>query len=376
MTSNFMAEAIAAGERVRGTTSPNPWVGAVLVRDGHVIATGATSPAGGPHAEAAALAGIDARGADMYVTLEPCAPFEGKRTRPCAEAIIEAGVTRVVVALEDFDPRVGGRGLAAMRGAGIAVEVGDGRHQALASLRPYIKHRTTGLPYVVAKFAATLDGRTATGSGDSKWITSVASRERGHRERAKVDAVVVGIGTVLADDPALTARPGGELAAHQPARVVLDSRGQLSLDAQILRGPGQCIVATTREADGRWKDGVRGAGATVIECERGEHGIELRQLLRVLATRSILSVWVEGGGTLLGSFFDHDLVDETWAFIAPLIMGGDGRPAVGGKGVELVADAHRLRQVVVESIGEDVLVRGYTGAWDPSDPAGASEGVA
>ncbi|MBK6664148.1 MAG: bifunctional diaminohydroxyphosphoribosylaminopyrimidine deaminase/5-amino-6-(5-phosphoribosylamino)uracil reductase RibD [Thermoflexaceae bacterium] len=225
-----MAEAIAAARRVRGTTSPNPGVGAVVVRDGTVVAVGATAPPGGPHAEAAALAaaGEAARGATVYTTLEPCFPFEGKRTPPCSHALIEAGVRRVVIAIEDPHEGVRGNGTALLRAAGIEVELGDGAAEVTALLRPYLKHARTGLPYVIAKFAASLDGRTATRTGDSKWITGAAARDLGHQQRAWVDAVMTGSGTVVADDPALTARPGGIEQARQPVRIVLDARGRIA----------------------------------------------------------------------------------------------------------------------------------------------------
>jgi diaminohydroxyphosphoribosylaminopyrimidine deaminase/5-amino-6-(5-phosphoribosylamino)uracil reductase len=358
--SGFMQRALDAGLSVRGSTSPNPWVGAALVRDGAVIATGATRPPGGAHAEAAALDGVDARGAELYVTLEPCSPFPGKRTRPCVEAVIEAGVRRVVIALEDPDPRVRGRGIAALRGAGVAVEVGDGRDEAGALLRPYLKHRETGLPYVIAKFAASLDGRTATRTGDSKWITGAAAREMGHQQRAWVDAVLVGSGTILADDAELTARPGGVAAARQPARVILDARGRVAPAARVFTTGGGVIVATTGASPGTWRAAVAAMGVQVIECEAAQPGVNLDQLLQALGQSGIMSIWAEGGGTLLGALFDGGHVDEVWAFLAPVIIGGSGaQAAVGGNGAARLADAWRLTDVAFQQVGEDVLVRGY-----------------
>jgi len=363
-----MAAAIAAARRVRGATSPNPAVGAVLVRDGVIVGVGATAPPGGPHAEAAAIAaaGDAARGATLYCTLEPCSPFPGKRTPPCSRALVDAGIARAVVAIEDPHPSVSGEGIAFLRANGIAVELGDGREDAVALLRPYLKHVRTGLPYVIAKFAASLDGRTATHTGDSKWITGAAARDLGHQQRAWVDAVMVGSGTVLADDPALTARPGGSEAARHPVRVVLDARGRIPAAAAVLHGPGHAIVATTREAPAGWKRAIAATGAHVIECDRSAAGgVELDQLLPALAARGILSIWAEGGGTLLGSLFEAGHVDELWAFLAPLVIGGGGLPAVGGAGAASIAGAWRLRDVVVESVGGDILVRGYTGGFDP-----------
>jgi diaminohydroxyphosphoribosylaminopyrimidine deaminase / 5-amino-6-(5-phosphoribosylamino)uracil reductase len=361
----FMQLALDSARSVRGTTSPNPWVGAVLVRDGHIIATGATEPPGGRHAEAAALVATTAVGADLYVTLEPCAPFPGKRTRPCAEAVIEAGVRRVFIALQDPDPNIQGRGIAMLRDAGLEVTVGDGRDQAIDLLRPYLKHRQARLPYVIAKFAASLDGRSATPGGDSRWITGEDARDLGHQQRAWVDAIMVGSGTVLADDPALTARPSGRLATHQPVRVVLDSRGRIPASSALFAQPGHAIVATTCDASLEWKRAITGTGAQVLECEREDAGLNLDQLLAALGDRGIMSIWAEGGATLLGSLFDSGNVDEVWAFIAPLIIGGDGPGAVRGRGVDLVSRAWALQQPVIQQVGRDILVRGYTENWSP-----------
>lgn len=364
LPSPFMQRAIDAARAVRGYTSPNPWVGAVLVRDGEVVATGASAPDGGPHAEANLLAQVR-RGDTLYVTLEPCAPFEGKRTRPCAEAILEAGVARVVVALLDAEPRVRGRGVALLRAGGVAVDVGDGAEAAVELLRPYLKQRETGRPYVIAKFAASLDGRIATSSRDSQWITGEAARMRAHEQRAWVDAVLVGSGTVLADDPALTARPAGGPAQRQPVRIVLDGRGRMPATAKLLGERGRTIVATSSAAAAEWREQIAAAGAQIIECEGNDAGVNLDQLLPILAERGITSIWAEGGGPVLGSLLAGAHVDEVWAFLALVIIGGDGLAAVGAAGVVGVADAIRLREPVVERLGDDILVRGFAGDWSP-----------
>lgn len=359
-----MARALAAAAAVRGATSPNPWVGAVLVRDGEVAGTGVTQPPGGRHAEAGLLARVrPAPGDTLYVTLEPCAAFPGKRTPPCSEAIIAAGVRRVVVALEDPDPNVRGRGIAAMRTAGIDVEVGDGAGEAAALLRPYIKHRATGLPYVIAKYASSLDGRTATRTGESKWISGEAARARVHEERARVDAILTGSGTVLADDPELTARPGGVLAPRQPLRVVLDARGRTPPAARLFSAPGPVLVATTDASPPAWRAAITATGAQAVLCEPAGQGVNLDQLLRVLGERGVLSAWVEAGGTLLASLFEGGHADELWAFLAPVVIGGDGRPAVAGAGAGRLADAWRLRDVAVGRLGDDLLVRGLLHDW-------------
>ena len=356
--SPFMEQALAMARSVRGSTSPNPGVGAVFVRDGVVVSRGATEPPPGRHAEAVALAGVDARGADLYVTLEPCAPFAGKRTPPCSDALAAAGVRRVVIALEDPDRGVRGAGIARLRAAGIEVSLGDGAAEALALLRPYIKHRLTGLPYVIAKFAVSLDGKMGAPNVGLRWLTSDAARERAHEDRAWIDAILVGSQTVLHDDPALTARPGGVLAAHQPVRIVLDGSGRVPASAALFRQPGSAIVATTAAAPAAWRKALRAAGAQVLECEDNDRGISLEQLLTVLASRGIVSLIVEGGATVHGSFFDAELVDEVHAYIAPVVVGPAGIQALAGDTVHPMTP-ERLEHVVVEPLGPDVLVRGF-----------------
>ncbi len=348
---------------MRGLTSPNPWVGAVAGRDGIVTGVGATAPGGGPHAEAAALAASAGRADTLFVTLEPCAPFAGKRNPPCADAIIDAGIGRVVVALADPDPNVAGRGVARLREAGVEVELGDGLEAAIELLRPYIKHRQTGRPYVVAKFAASLDGRVTEGAGAPSWLTGEAARDRAHQERARVDAVLVGSGTILADNPLLTARPGGVATGRQPVRIVVDGRGRTPASSRLFGAEGPVVVATSGLSDPVWRKAIAARGAQVVECEASETGIELEQLLTTLGARGIMSIWAEGGPTLLGSLFEGGHVDEVWAFLAPVILGGGGRPAIAGRGGGGF-DA-QLLETVVETLGEDVLVRGYTGAWSP-----------
>ncbi len=232
-----MREALAAAAAVRGTTSPNPWVGAVVVRDGAIISRGATSPYGGTHAEAAALANVDARGADLYTTLEPCMPFEGKRTRPCAEVIVESGIRRVVIGLQDPHAPVRGAGVDFLRSKGVEVEVGDGAEAVTELLRPYLKFRNTGRPYVIAKFAVSLDGKVGAPAAGLTWLTSEAAVQRAHEDRAWVDAIMVGSGTVIADNPRLSARIRDTDGPRQPLRVVLDGRGRTD-PASIVFRPG------------------------------------------------------------------------------------------------------------------------------------------
>lgn len=354
-----MRQAIAAALSARGSTSPNPWVGAVLVRDGEVIATGATAPPGGPHAEAAALANIDATGATLYTTLEPCMPFPGKRTRPCAEVIAEAGVAKVVIGLEDPHEPVAGHGAAYLRSHGIDVETGDGADEVRALLRPYLKHVQTRLPYVIAKFAVSLDGKAGAPAHGVRWLTSEPARARAHADRAWVDAIAVGSGTVLADDPALTARPGGQLSNHQPVRVILDARGRISPRAMAL-GPG-AIVATA-SSDRAWAASITATGAMVIQVEPSGQGLNLDQLLTILGERSVLSLILEGGPTLLASAFAAGAIDEVHAYIAPMVLGPDGLPLFAG---DAAFAPEALQDVEIELLHPDVLVRGYTANWTP-----------
>ncbi|MBA4180124.1 MAG: bifunctional diaminohydroxyphosphoribosylaminopyrimidine deaminase/5-amino-6-(5-phosphoribosylamino)uracil reductase RibD [Anaerolinea sp.] len=363
--SAFMQLALAAAATARGRTISNPWVGAVVVRGGEVIAQGATSPPGGDHAEAAALRNVDARGADLYVTLEPCAPFEGKRTPSCAQAVIGAGVRRVFVAMADPHPEVAGKGMALLRAAGVEVELGDGFEAAVQLQRPFLKHAQTRLPYVIAKFAASLDGRTATARGESQWITGEAARDHAHRQRDWVDAVLAGSGTVLADDPSLAARPGGVMSSRQPVRVVVDARGRVPAGARVFEAQGQVIVGTGPEAPGTWKKAIAATGAQVIECEPNARGINLSQFLGALGERNIMSMWAEGGGTLLASLIEGGHADEVWAYLAPMVIGGDGLAAVGATGTKTLLDALRLSDVSVEELAPDVLIRGNTGVWSP-----------
>ncbi len=359
-----MALALDEARRARGTTSPNPAVGAVLVRDGRVIARGYTRPPGGPHAEIVALqaAGPQARGATLYVTLEPCNVFG--RTGPCTKAIIEAGVAEVHCAIIDPDPRVRGRGVADLRAAGVHVVVGERAAEAADHHADFVVHRLLGRPLVVAKFAASLDGRIAAVSGDARWVSGPAARAWVHGERAALDAIMVGSGTVLADDPLLTARPQGETAAppavHQPLRIVVDSRGRIPATARVLGPEAPVLVATTAASPPAWRSSLAARGAEVLVLPAGADGrVDLSALLTTLGQRGVMSVLVEGGATLLGALFDAALVDKVHAVIAPLIIGGTALPAVAGRGAGSMADAHRLQDVTVERLGDDTVITGY-----------------
>ena len=360
-----MQLAIDEARQALGRTSPNPAVGAVIVRDGEIVGRGHTQPPGGAHAEVMALraAGAAAGGATVYCTLEPCAHFG--RTPPCTDALIAAGVSAVYYAIDDPDAQVGGRGRRALEAAGISVTVGDGADEVNVVLAGYLKHRRTGLPLVVVKYAASLDGRIAAASGDSRWVSGPETLEWAHRERQYLDAIVVGSGTVVADDPTLTARPGGTTeGVHQPLRVVVDSRGRTPAHAKVLTGPSSTLIATADGSAPAWRAAMtaRGAEVVVLPTLPGADGaahVDLAALLGELGRRGVLVALFEGGGVLLGSLFDARLVDRVYAVLAPLIVGAVRAPAaVAGRGAERMSDAVRLHDVTVERLGEDTLISG------------------
>ena len=361
--SPHMVRALELAWGAVGWTSPNPPVGAVVVKGGRVAGEGNTQPAGEAHAEVVALrqAGDHAQGAALYVTLEPCSHHG--RTPPCTDAIITAGISEVHASTIDSNPRVSGTGLDRLREAGIAVHTGEGRNEAQELAAPHAKFITTGRPLVTAKFAMSLDGKVATRTGDSKWITSEKSRRYVHELRARSDAILAGIGTVLADDPQLTARrPDGSPLPRQPLRVIVDSSGRLPLNSTLLRQPGSTLVAMAGESP-TGRERLASAGADVFPATGVDGRVDLTKLLDELGRRDVISVFVEGGGTLLGSLLDAGLVDRVVGFVAPVIIGGAAAPTpVGGDGVELMAQALRLVDVRVETFGDDVAISGWCSA--------------
>ena len=361
MTSPPMQRALELARSAPAPTSPNPTVGAVIAAaDGTIVGEGVTQPPPGPHAEAVALrqAGGSARGATLYITLEPCCHHG--RTPPCTDAIIAAGIAEVHYAVGDPDRNVGGKGHVVLERAGVRIVAGEGEAEARRINEAFFKHRTRGLPFVIAKFAASLDGRIAAASGDSRWVSGPETRRWSHELRTRVDAILVGSSTVIVDDPLLTARPEDRDAERQPLRVVVDSRGRVPPMASVFTGPAKTLVATLQDAPSAWRSSIEATGAEVLTVPRAGARVDLVALLQELARRDIVTLLVEGGGVILGSFFDQALVDKVHAAIAPIVVGAADAPAaVAGKGAYRMADALRLRDVTIERLGEDILVTGY-----------------
>lgn len=356
-TGDQMERALELARQGRGRTSPNPMVGAVLTRNGHVVGEGYHARAGAAHAEVEALqqAGELARGATMWVTLEPCC--HRGRTGPCTEQLLAAGVADVHVATLDPNPRVHGQGVAQLRAAGLSVSVGEHEEEAKSLIREFAVWITEGRPSLTLKFAMSLDGKVATASGESQWITSELSRARANRLRAEHDAVMVGSGTMLADDPRLTAREVAE-GAPQPQRVILDSRLRTPPTARIFATPGgPILVATTAGADASRARALREAGAEVLALPAVAGRVSLSDLLQHLGDRQVTSVLVEGGPTLLGSLWEQRLGDRIAAFVAPVLVGGAGAPGpFGGLGAATLERSWRVEGLRAEPVGPDVLL--------------------
>jgi diaminohydroxyphosphoribosylaminopyrimidine deaminase / 5-amino-6-(5-phosphoribosylamino)uracil reductase len=386
----WMSRAVALAEGGRGTTGPNPMVGAVLVADGRIVGEGFHRMPGGPHAEALALAaaGSLAAGATCYVTLEPCAHHG--RTPPCVDALLAAGVARVVAAMPDPDPRVDGTGLARLRAAGVQVTVGAGADAAAEQNAAYLTHRRLGRPRVTLKAAASLDGKVAAPDGSSQWITGPAARSDAHRLRAEADAVCVGAGTALADDPRLTVRLPG-YHGRQPLRVLVDGAGRVGASGHLFDGQAPTLVATTAAAPAAAVDAWVAAGAEVLVCPggpatvrggsggpatvRGGSGgplgappigrvgrsaVDLGQLAAKLGERGVLELLVEGGPRLQASLWAAGLADRLVWYLAPLAIGGDKAPGLlGGDGAATLAAARRLRLASVDRLGDDLRLLAF-----------------
>jgi len=360
---DYMNQALSLAKLALGHASPNPAVGTVVVKDDTVVGQGYTQPPGSPHAEAKALkqAGEQARGGTMYVTLEPCCHYG--RTSPCTQSIIAAGIIEVHLAMIDPNPQVAGKGREELSRAGIKVYVGEHETEAREITEAYTKLIISGTPFVTVKFAASLDGKIATRDGDSKWISGDESRKRVHYLRYASDAIMAGINTILADDPLLTSRccsgRGGK-SKKQPLRVIVDSQGRTPPTARLFTEPGRTLLALGRPVTSDQEAVFAQLDAEVVAIPAIDGQVDLVGLLALLGGRQITSVLVEGGGTLVGSLFDHGLVDKVVAFIAPIIIGGEqSKTAVAGSGVAQVVDAIRLKRVRVVPLGDDLMISGY-----------------
>jgi diaminohydroxyphosphoribosylaminopyrimidine deaminase/5-amino-6-(5-phosphoribosylamino)uracil reductase len=355
----WMQHALELAERGRGFVEPNPLVGAVIVRDGRLVGEGWHQRFGEAHAEINALAqaGEAARGATLYVTLEPCC-HHGK-TPPCTDAVLGAGIARVVMALTDPFPKVSGQGLAALVSAGVAVEVGLGADAARRLNAPYLKLLSTGRPYVHAKWAMSLDGKIATRTGDSKWISNESSRQRVHVLRGRMDAILVGIGTALADDPLLTARPPGPRTA---LRIVLDRTARLPPTSQLAQTAKETpVLLAVSAAPVERGDALRALGCEVLSLPATANGCpSIAALLEELGRRRFTNLLIEGGAGVLGSFLDSGQIDEVHVFIAPKLIGSaEARSPVGGLGAAKLAESLHLSRWEVEPIAEDVYLHGW-----------------
>ena len=354
-----MKKALSLARRGEGKVSPNPMVGAVIVKNGRIIGRGYHRRFGAPHAEVAALkeAGDSARGGTLYLNLEPCTHF-GK-TPPCVDEIIKQGIKEVVVAMKDPNPLNNGKGVRKLRRAGIKVKVGILAQEASRLNETFIKWIKEGIPFVSIKIAQTLDGKIATKSGRSRWITSPEARGFVHCLRASSDCIIVGANTILKDNPLLTARPKERGDFNQPLRVVLDSKLRIPFNAKVYNGKARTLIAATTDAPIKKVERLKKKGVKVLPLRPKKGRVSLRPLLKSLARMGIASVLVEGGGETIASFLKEGLVDRFYFFIAPKIIGGrDSVTSCEGRGVDILSRAYRLDDLSIERIGRDILIKG------------------
>lgn len=364
----YMAEALALASRAAGYTHPNPMVGAVVVKEGRIIGRGYHHRAGEAHAEVHALAeaGEAAKGATLYVTLEPCAHY-GK-TPPCANRVVDAGITRVVIGIVDPNPLVAGKGVNILRQAGIAVTIGVLAHDCARLTEGFIAYIKTGQPFITLKSAMSLDGKIATRTGDSQWITGEAARKDGHRLRASHDAILTGIGTVLADNPKLDCRLSGEdwpyeVPPHQPDVIILDSKGRTPDDALLWQGPSRKVILfVTKDCSKARQAELTALGAIVHEVPAGLNGVgvDLQAVLVSLGGAGYTSVLVEGGSGVIASFVEQRLFDKIVTYIGNILIGGEtALGAVGGQGAATLAEAVPLQFETPTIVGDTIRVEGY-----------------
>lgn len=356
-----MRRAIDLARKAEGQTSPNPMVGAVIVKGGEVVGEGYHKQAGLPHAEIEALknAGSKARGATMYVNLEPCC-HHGK-TAPCTDAIIKSGIKKVVVGMRDPNKLVAGKGNRVLRNAGIIVETGTLNKECKRFNEIFVKFIRDGKPFVILKAAISLDGKIATGGGESKWISGPQSRKRVHQIRGKVDAVMVGAGTVLKDDPRLNVRLKN-WKGKQPVRVILDNKNLTPLSRRVYKtvSTGETLYVTSKRISSYLENSLMRKAVEVCILKEKEGGVHLPQLMKYLASRGITSVLIEGGATLYASALKEKIVDKIILFVAPIIIGGIKAPGlVGGDGVKRLKDAWKIKDLTVSKVDKDIMLEGY-----------------
>lgn len=357
----YMQRALELAALAVGRTSPNPLVGAILVKDGEVVGEGYHRKAGTPHAEVHALqaAGDDARDATLYVTLEPCSHYG--RTPPCADAVVKAGVKRVVIACLDPNPSVSGEGLRIIQDAGLETTVGVLGEEARRLNEVFFKYIETGIPFITLKVATTLDGKIATSTGDSRWISSETSRKYVHKLRNIYDAIMVGIGTVLKDDPMLNTRLDRE-DTRDPVRIIIDSQLDLPLQSKIARSARQqkTIVFCQRQINQEKLISVQKSGIKVVQVESSNDKLLLQEVFKILGDMEITSIMVEGGGEINGYLIENNLIDKVYWFIAPKLVGGREAPtAVGGSGIEKIKDALHVKSLQISRFEDDILITGY-----------------
>jgi diaminohydroxyphosphoribosylaminopyrimidine deaminase/5-amino-6-(5-phosphoribosylamino)uracil reductase len=361
MNEKYMKRALELAKKGWGRTNPNPLVGAVIVKNGVIVGEGAHEKIGSYHAEVNALnrAGDKAKGAEIYVTLEPCSHYG--RTPPCAKALIEAGVSKVIVAMTDPNPKVSGRGLNMLKEAGIDVDVGIMEKEAKELNEIFIKYITRKLPFVMMKYAMSLDGKIAARTGDSKWITGEGARRYVHEIRDRVAAIMVGVNTVKADNPSLNTRLEDKKSSD-PVRIIVDSKGTIPIESNVLniRSDAQTFIATTDLISREKEEMLKSKGAKVIKSGSGEGKVDLQGLMVQLYDLGIDSVLLEGGSTLNAAAIEAGIVDKALVFIAPKLIGGVQAPGpIGGKGVEKVKDAWQIYHTNVKQFEQDLLIEGY-----------------
>lgn len=357
-----MREALCLAKSAEGRTSPDPLVGAVLVKDNRIISTGYHAEVTTPHAEAWAIekAGEAARGATLYVNLEPCCFFETKNNPPCTQTIIKSGIKRVIAAMEDPNPSVAGRGLSELREAGVEVEVGLLEEEANKINEVFIKYITTGRPFVILKTAMSLDGKIATHTGESFWITGIEARRRGHHLRNIVDAVLVGIHTIIKDNPELTVREI-EGKIKNPKKIILDPKANLPLKSKVLRiEPQNTIIIVSEKAPKGRVEKIKAKKAQVLELKTKNGLFPMDRMMKELGKRRLTSILIEGGGSTNAYALSAGIVDKVNFFISPKFIGGGDSPTpVEGGGIDSLARAIKLKDTRIEKIGEDFLLEGY-----------------